>query len=137
MLLRLKLDQQHIYLYHIVVIMSENKVLCLTFRDQDKFSVLVVKEESITIFKLNVTVTSIWRRKNAMRSFKVSYLHQQTFFKYFCFMWVFEKSSIWKFLNWFSVKSIHTVKSTIWPRLMWQSTVSMLTYIEFWELYHL
>lgn len=36
-----------------------------------------------------------------------------------------------QFLNWFSLKSMYTFKSSIWPRLLWQSTVSMLIYIEF------
>lgn len=50
-----------------------------------------------------------------------------------CFMWVFfwKMKYLKQFLNWFSLKSLYTFKSSIWPRLLWQSTVSVLICIEF------
>lgn len=46
-------------LIFIIVTVIANKVYVCFFRVQDDFSVLVVKEESIPIFKQNVTMISI------------------------------------------------------------------------------
>lgn len=113
-----------------MVIMSKKKAYVWFFRAQGEFLVLVMKEASISIFSLNVT--SVWRRKKKYkRSFTVAFQHNEKLFELLFHVNFWKIKYFKQFLNWFSLKSVSTFKSSIWPRLLWQSTVSILICVKF------